>query len=310
MLFHKFFLQSSFVFDLFLENKTYLPYTKTILNVINSERFVKNEQITIKKKTFLVTDIPDYIKVNTAKNSKFLNVKQYQGALVNLSDYESVEDYLKQQFSKRNYKNLFSKERKLYRNYKIKEKVFHGAISKEEFDFIFNVFYTMLKKRFEQKKVKNRYLKNWVKTKAGVYNNILSKKASLHVIFDELTPIAITLNYHKDNTTFSHIQVYDINYSKYNMGDLCMLNHLKWCFKNNITVFDMAIEVTPYKTKWCNHIYYFYSRIYYRKASLVSILVAQLIYFELRVLQLLRDKNVIGGIFSVDKVLYKLQRIC
>lgn len=310
MLFHRFFFQSSFIFDLFLENKTYLPYTKNILNLINSEKFIKNEQVTIKKKTFLIKDIPDYIKVNTAKNSKFLNVKQYKGALVNLCGYESVDDYLKHQFSKRNYKNLFSKERKLYRNCKINEKVFFGAISKEEFDFIFNVFYTMLKKRFEQKKVKNRYLKNWGNIKAGVHNKILLKKASLHVIFDDVSPIAITLNYHKENTTLSHIQVYDINYSKYNMGDICMLNHLKWCFKNNITVFDMAIEVTPYKAKWCNHIYYFYNRIYYNNSSLFSILFSQLIYLELRSIQLLRDKKIIGGIFNFDKVLYKLQRIC
>ncbi|WP_203258682.1 GNAT family N-acetyltransferase [Hyunsoonleella ulvae] len=313
MFFNSLFFQSSFIFDLFVDDKTYIPNLKSVVNELNSSELTKKTQITLNKSTFIVKDVPGYIKINSESNNshlKYVDVKQHQGALIFLKRYQSLDEFLHNQLSKRNLKNLFSKERKLLNDNDIKQKVFFGEMSEKEFEIIFNEFFTMLKKRFEQKKILNRYLKNWIGIKNEVYDKILSKKASLHVIFNNTKPIAITLNYHKKNSVLSHIQVYDTAYSKYNMGDICTLNNIKWCLKSEITVFDMGIGVSPYKSKWCNHKYSFNYRIYYKKSSLFSILFSKLLASELKIIQFLRDKKIIGGILNFDKILYKLQLIC
>ncbi len=62
------------------------------------------------------------------------------------------------------------------------------------------------------------------------YPLILEKKASLFVIYNKETPMAITYNYHTEDTLIDAITVFDIDYSKFNIGYVNNLKLLNWCF--------------------------------------------------------------------------------
>ena len=191
--------------------------------------------------------------------------------------------------------------------HQINYEVITGFIEKTTYNAIFDVFYTLLKERFKEKKTYNRYLPHWNALQEACYDKILSKKASLHIVYDSNKPISITLNYHLDNITFSHIQAYDINYSHYNLGDISIYKQLEWCLLNNKTIFDLSMGKTDYKTKWCNETYTFYYHIFYRKFAVIPAMTAFAIKMEFLTKQYLRDINLIGNKWSLDKIKYKLR---
>ncbi|MDO5971138.1 GNAT family N-acetyltransferase [Flavivirga aquimarina] len=312
MIINKFFKSNQFVFDLFLEGKIASLYTSKVSNALTKKTIhtINSFGITPIKRVFIAKDIPEYlnIKLNNQNTLKARKVNQYKGYLVNLLNYATVEDYLKENLSRRNRKNLFSKQRKLERNHKITNKVYFGNIDKSSFESIFNSFYDLLKKRFQEKKAHNRYLASWESLKTLAYKSILEKDASLHIIFDNGTPITITLNFHRSDVVFSHIQTYDTNYTSYNMGDISMLNHLKWCFENGISIFDLAIGKSDYKDKWCNYEYDFFYHIHYNNKSVISKIIAKIVFWELKILKSLRDRNIIGNLINFDKILYLIKK--
>lgn len=309
MIFNKLLNSHSFVFDLFLEKKIGPFYSSKISNLISSKKFSASQTFnsTIPQGEFLVRDIPDYLELETPSKPlhlKVKKVKQYKGYLVNLESFNNLEDYLNNKLSKRNKKNLASKKNKLCKNHNISSQFYFGDISKKEYKRVFDSFYVLLENRFNEKKTYNRYLLDWQNIKHSTFQKILDKKASLNVIYDNQKPIAITLNFHLCDIVFSHIQTYDINYSKYNMGDISMLNHLEWLLTNKIAVFDLSMGKTYYKEKWCNYEYSFLYHVFYKKNSLLSKIKVELIVQELKLLQFLRNKNIIGKLFMFDKFLY------
>ncbi len=314
MIFNKFLGTNQFVFDLFLKNKSTSSYVPNILNsvtntLINNIKVFYPPRI---KNTYISKDIPSYLNIQLnpiSPSLKTIKIDQYKGYLVNLFEYKNVEDYLKDNLSRRNRKNLFSKLRRLEQNHKIRNKVYYGDLDKSHFDGIFDSFQKLLIKRFREKKTNNRYLSNWEDIKTLSYKKILNKTASLHVIYDDETPITITLNFHLSDIVFSHIQTYHTGYASYNMGDISMLNHLEWCISNNFKVFDLAIGKSSYKEKWCNYEYDFFYHIHYNSKSLISRAIAGTVFLEFKVLRFLRNKGIIGNFINFDKIRYKLRAI-
>ncbi|PIA77527.1 hypothetical protein BFR04_08795 [Gaetbulibacter sp. 4G1] len=314
-MFHKFFYfkNSRFTFDLFLENKINAFYTSHLLNKLTNVSFATTIISSNTFKTiYIVKDIPDYLGIEVQKTNNtyhFKKVKQYKGYLINLNGYNNKEAFIRENLNKRNRKNLYSKERNLNKTHKISSRTFFGSISKKQYDNIFETFYILLKKRFNEKRIYNRYLSNWKDIQASTFQKILDKKASLHIIYDEMKPIAITLNFHKGDIVFSHIQAYNTNYSKYNMGDICIINQIEWLIRNNINVFDLSMGKTYYKEKWSNYTYTFIYHIFYKQKSLFSKIYAKIITNELKLIQFLRDKNIIGKLINFDKLLYYYRNI-
>ncbi len=305
---------NQFVFDLFLENKTMSSYAPKILNSVTNAIInnIKVFHVPSPKNTYISKDIPSYLNIQLKQlpsSLKTMKIDQYKGYLVNLFHCKNVEEYLKDNLSRRNRKNLFSKLRKLKQNHKIRNKVYYGYLDKSNFDSIFNSFQKLLIKRFREKKINNRYLSNWEDLKTISYKKILDKKASLHVIYDDETPISITLNFHLSDIVFSHIQTYHTDYASYNMGDISMLNHLEWCISNNIKIFDLAIGKSSYKDKWCNYEYDFFYHIHYNSKSLISRVIAGTAFMEFKVLKFLRSKGIIGNLINFDKICYRLKTI-
>jgi len=302
-----------FNLELFLENKMTRHLKVPVINSISANPLAlkqDSEEGNIKC-LLLIKDIPSYLTVfpNTTTNQyTFKSIAQYQGFLINLSQYGSLEAYLKTQLSKRNIKNLVAKQKKLEAAHQIRYEVFNGPLDKQTYEVLFEAFYNMLLTRFQQKKIDNRYLSQWNQLKLDTYRNLLHKKASLHVIFSDETPITITLNYHLEDITFSHIQAYNIRYAAYNMGDIAMLKQLEWCFEQQKKVFDMSIGQTAYKTKWCNQAYTSNYLVCYPKKSMLSSISAHVVVLGLIMKQHLRNYNIIGHTWSIDALKYKLNR--
>lgn len=299
-----------FVFDFFLENNISPLYENTVLNTLNSSNIsVENHSKPIFGSLIcLVKDIPDYLqlRVNQHNTFKRRTVTQYKGYLIDLNTFNNSQDYLKQHLSKRNKKNLLSKKRKLETSYQISYKVFQGDnLSKEGFDQLFSEFYSLLKKRFQQKRTFNRYLSNWEVLKATSFTLLRNRKASIFVILDQGKPINITLNFHVGDTVYSHIQTYDLKYKKFNLGDISIFKQLEWCVENNIKLYDLLMGKTYYKMKWCNKVYTYSYDIFYKKNNPLATVLAYAIGQKLRLKQYLRDKDIIGPLFSYDKFIYE-----
>ncbi len=299
---------SHLIFDLFLNKKISPLYDGKVLNILTQNSFnIENIVNNNFKNIYITKDIPNYLSFTPHiknSNTKFKEVLQYKGYLVNVKGVINAQDFINNTLNKRNKKNLNSKINKLHRNHSISSRFFFGKIEKKEYENIFEAFYKLLKTRFIKKKTYNRYLSGWSDLQASAFQKIQDKKASLHVIYDDSKPIAITLNFHLGDIVFSHIQTYDVNYSKYNMGDVSMVNHIEWLINNNIAIFDLSMGHTYYKEKWSNHQYHFLYHIFYNKKSIRSRLFAKIIEQELKFLQFLRNKNIIGKLFILDKLIY------
>ena len=158
--------------------------------------------------------------------------------------------------------------------------------------------------RFHQKKIYNRYLLHWKYYYDQFYPKILTKEASICVIYDKTKPITITLNFHKADIVFSFIQIYDTDYFKYSMGDIAMFKNIEWCYQNQYNVWDVSKGATENKLRWCNHIYQFNYHLFYNNKSLISTIKAYYLSLILNIKQLLRDRGIIGGIFQLDSLYY------
>ncbi len=159
-------------------------------------------------------------------------------------------------------------------------------------------------KRFHQKKIYNRNLVKWKYYQDLFYPMILDRKASIFVISDQEKPITITLNLHISDIVFSHIQIYDVDYSKYSMGDIAIFKNIEWCYKNNINLWDFSKGATVNKLRWSNHIYQFDYHLFYNNNSLISKIMVNYITLKLIFKQLLRDRGIIGGVFQLDNLYY------
>lgn len=299
----------NFLFNLYLERSLYEPYI-TVYNRISKRQVNPDllKSVTNTKNRRLIKDIPSYLETSRSNKVQGYAVKQYQGYLVNLKSFGSTQEYLSSQLSKRNIKNLYSKKRRLEREKDITYQCYYGDINQHIYTQLFQKFFELLKTRFTQKQIFNRDLLYWDKLYESTFERILKKKASLFVIYDAENPICICLNYHLEQTLFSHIQTYDMGFSNYNLGDISIFTQLDWCFKHNFEIYDFSKGTNPYKLKWCNTPYHFHYHIFFNKGSIVSFIWANIMRIKLDIIQFLRDLGVLGNLVRFDHWKFLLNR--
>ena len=201
----------------------------------------------------------------------------WKAFLAHLEDYDSLEAYLKKQFGAKSRSKIRAYKKRLETCFKVRYKMFYGDISKKDYDFLFEHFLTMIKRRFEQRGDTHGDLKIWALIRNTTYGMILNKKASLFVIYDDEKPIDICLNYHFLNVLNNSIRSFDIDYSKFRLGHIDIYKQLEWCFENNHTIFDLSYGDLDYKRKWCNTIYEFEQHVVFPKKKLSKKLQAYII---------------------------------
>lgn len=245
---------------------------------------------------FLIYDVHTYYISDKALNRKFktLRIRQYPGYLIELHNFKSFNDYMISAFNRKSRYKLRSYKKQLEDSFRISYKMYYGDISKKEYDRIFEQFRLLLEKRFNDKRVSNNNLETheWSFYKDVVYPMILDRKASLNVIFDDDKPIGIMLNYMSENSIYVAITVFDIDYSKFNVGTVNIMNLIEWSMANNYNIVDFSKGYFDYKKRWSSIKYDFEYHILYNANSFYSVLLAYSLQYLFKLKQYLREKRI------------------
>lgn len=236
-----------------------------------------------KGRVFIIFDIPTYIKTKTPlKGSKvgFYRVTQYPGYKINLKGYNSLQEYKLDVISKKSRYKFKTYAKKIDSLVNVYHKVYYENIDDETYEYIFNHFKILLRKRFLSKKTNNNNLspQEWAFYRDVTLHMIRNKEAALFVTYDQNTPIAINLVNFSDTTMFDVIRVFDIDYARYRLGVVGIMKQIEWCIENNFMYLDFSKGYFDYKKRWSNYPYWFEYHIYYDKKSLLACLLG--LYFK------------------------------
>ena len=304
-----------FFFDLFKTGYVSPLYKKPIRNLLTNDILFDSadtEMAPMVNGVSVVWDIPEYLDVHLKQldtNIRVSKIRQYKGYLMHIAPFNNLDDFLAKQLSARSRKKLRSKKRNLESEHEIRYVFYYGNIEKEEYHRLFDAFYGFLEERFEEKKTVNNNLGKWDYYRDLVYPMILEKRASLFTIYDKEKPITIGMQFHLSRTVFSYVQSYDIAYSEYNMGDISTMKRLEWCFEQGFDTLDLSMGETDYKIKWCNHHYDLYFHVFYNRKSPSAVLKYKILMSKLQFKQYLRDKDILGKRFKMDKFKYWLRNL-
>ncbi|MCK0147064.1 GNAT family N-acetyltransferase [Arenibacter sp. F26102] len=237
-------------------NNINLTYNKkTIFNNSEIDQFYKISTINVWEY------FPTYLTATTLPKLHCSKVFQKLGFAINLEGYNDALTYLKEQFKSTQRKTFLRSLNRLETSFKITYKTFYGHISTEEYNSLMQALHQMLSKRFQQRRDRNKALENWDYYANSFLSMINEKKGSLFVIYNGEEPIEISMNFHYDNILYSAISSFDLDYSKFSLGNIEIYKQLDWCIANSIDIFDMGFGDFDYKRRWSNLIYNFENHI-------------------------------------------------
>lgn len=259
--------KTNFYSDIFEENTIPSVYKNFKLKHQN-EKF---SELVIKKmpaaKVYAFELIPDYIDLKIKDG--FICNKSFQkfGYALELNAYNSVDDYIKNEFKTSFRKNFSRIKNKFESSFNVKYEVFYGDnITIENYGVLMKSLHTMLKKRFQERNDRNLVLENWEHYLSITFKQVHEKKASLFVTFCDEEPVAISLNYHLENLLYSAIASYDLDFSKFSLGNTIIYKLVEWSYNNNYEFIDLGYGNFNHKQVWCNKTYSFENNIVYKKS--------------------------------------------
>lgn len=238
--------------------------------------------------------IPEYFKLNLRDTSlKIKVIPQYNwGYSILLHASDSIEAYMQRQFNSKK-RNIFTRYvRRLESCFNIRYRMFHGDISKTDYGFIMQSLHYMITSRFEERNEPHKNLHEWDYLVEHTYAEIINKRASLFVIYNEEEPIEISLNYHFDKILFSYVSSYNIDYSKFGLGHVEIYKQVEWCANNGYILFEMGVGGMDYKRRWSNNVYRYNHYIIYNSLSIKSKYKAQLLVTKIKFKEYLKSKGV------------------
>lgn len=283
------------------------PYYKTLIyNRDNSVYHKHNQPSTEIKKAVSTKLFPLYLtpkfQDKTALLVKKVAQKKITGYAIDLKNITNIDDFLTQEYSKSFRANIRRLKKRLEDCFTVSYQMFFGSISKEDYAFYMDELHKMLTIRFNQRNESNDILNNWDFYLESTYNLVLERKASIFVIYENKIPVHICVNHHFNNILFVSIPSYDIDYSKFALGNISIYKLLEWAINNNYLMLDMAYGSLEYKRRWSNLIYNFEHHIIYDKSKFAHIIVSTL---EVKKIQL---KNLLKR-YGIDEYIKKLKAL-
>ncbi len=264
-------------------------------NISNGMHYVLDENETdYKGKTFLIYDVPGYFNIDLEK-SKGLKVKrarQFKGASAEFESFETFEDYFKYKYkSNSRYKHKRNISR-FEACFNANHKIFCGDISKNEYDIIFKHLESIIGRRFDSLGLDNNILSKSDYYEELIYKMVSKKEAVLIVLYDDNTPIGVSLGFLSNTIMFYAITSFNIDYYRFNLGHITIIKLMQWCFDKGYKTFDFSKGLIDYKDRWTNKIYDYECHILYDSESIKSSLVANITYTFFKFKQYLREKKI------------------
>lgn len=283
----------------FYEDKSFNKYY-TNLAAINKLNDEKATEVCLYDKNLIVSIylIPQYLNIGANHLNSYFGVfcKSYQlGFAIDLTNFSSAKDYLKNQLSTKVFKNLRQDRQRLENNFDIQFQVYHLFIHKETYDELMNTLKEFITIRFKGKTSRHAALQRWNHYNETVLEQILDGTASLFVLKNQDKAIAISLNYHYKNVLYAAIISFDHNYHNYSLGRQMFYRQIEWCFNSGYRLIDLAWGSFDYKIKFSNAVFRYQTHVIYPKKNLAAKFLAFiqinklcLIYYVV----LLRDKKI------------------
>lgn len=298
----------------FYKDKYFPLYVNIGKNITNGMIYSLDETIDdFKGKVFLVYDVPQYFNVNN-KNTSRLKVRksrQYKGFAADLTNFNSFDEFFEYKYKSKTRNNYRKNLKRLESVFNVEYKFYHGFISTEEYDRIFNSMVKIIERRFGSLGLHNNILAKKEYYRELAYKMILDKKAVFSVIYCNEEPMSISLSFLSKKVLFYSITTFDIDYFRYNIGHTSIMKLMNWCFDNNIKIFDFSKGEYDYKKRWSNLEYEFECHVIYDSKNIISGILSSLVYAFFVLKQKLRDikinylfskiKFAIGGSNSTSK---------
>lgn len=213
-------------------------------------------------------------------------IKRYPGFLVDMREFDNLDQYLKTRFSKNRIRRLRLWKKRLELCYNIEYKFYEKNISVGEHRHLFSKFKMLLKKRYSEKAVKNIFLQegHWSFQHELSYELINEGKASLFVMFANEEPIAICLNYLANETVILGMIAFDTDYERFNIGHLSINEQMQYYYGRGYEIIDFSQSVYSYKLKLCNVKYYFEYHFLYNPKFLKHNMLSAIIWLFYKIL--------------------------
>ncbi|MEA1787388.1 GNAT family N-acetyltransferase [Arenibacter sp. GZD96] len=299
--------QFDFYFDLF-ERGSIPPFYNKILFTEGKDAPIDDLQQ--KKKKLMrdnglvpVSNVPSYLDPILKSGLKSIKFFQGKGYAILLKDHSTMDMLFAQHYRSKFRIGVKRSISRLEACFSISYKMYHGHIEKRDYDFLMSSLRKMLERRFQQLGEKNDRLQEWTRFEGLLYPLINSNKASIFVIFDDKKPIDIAFNYHLPPLFFSAVSSYDIDYSKFGLGNIDLYKQVDWCLKNGYGIFDMGFGDLEYKLKWANHTYDFERHLVFGNDALnkVKVYYIKMLY---HCKAYLKSKN-IDALYKAIKIVLK-----
>ncbi|WP_406683904.1 GNAT family N-acetyltransferase [Seonamhaeicola sp. MEBiC1930] len=252
--------------------------TKSIVSSSNSNNLIKN-------KLLILSEVPNYLSttlISLPKSIKRKIVNTYEGSLINICDYNNIDEYLKKEISSQRRSNIKRCYKRLDTCIQPTYKMYYGDIDQSQYDKIFNDYKLMLKRRLAQKNSYWEELDYWEERYKKTYKLINEKKAAIFVIYNGHEPISIYINTIFKKTIYIEVIAYNIDYSKFKLGFLTLTKVIDWSIKNDFEIIDMSKGDFYYKERFRNGSYKFQNHIIYDSSSILISIKAQLLYLKLK----------------------------
>tara|TARA_R110002167_G_scaffold303072_1_gene507379 strand:+ start:547 stop:1719 length:1173 start_codon:yes stop_codon:yes gene_type:complete len=292
-------IEKEFFYVSFTQDNFCLPYYSTLRNNINDTLFYVSKQKdsleNLPDKGTSISLFPSYLHP-TFFNENLINIikipqKKINGYAIKINESRDVKTFIHNQYKKKFKDNILNSLSKLENCFTPVYKLYFGEIPLKEYDFLMRTLKGMLTARFNQRGDSAHTLQNWDYYKNTSFESINSKNASLFVIYANGEPVQISLNHHYKDVMFISIPSYDINFSKFSLGNISIYKLLEWCIKNEYTLLDLAYGDLEYKRRWCNYIYAFEHHILYPKNTLFVAIIANIEASIIRLKNTLKSKN-------------------
>ncbi|MFI1743912.1 GNAT family N-acetyltransferase [Thalassobellus sediminis] len=246
--------------------------------------------------TKLITLFPTYFSFNleSNKNLKVIKIKQQNlpGLAIKTDNYNDINSFMSDNFTPKVRTSIRRSLKGLETCFDIKYKMVFGETSHDDYTTIMESLKTLLTKRFNQRNEVNVFLNIWDDNFESIFKLINKKKASLFVIYADEKIIGVSVNYHFKNIFIGDVIAYDIDFSKFGVGNTIIYKLVEWCLNNNYSLYDFGNGDLAFKKRWSNLFYSFEYHVFYNKNSLLSYLTAIALVFQIKIKNLLKLCNV------------------